>query len=122
MSKKILFQTSLLCSAFFANCVILNPIGLTVDRIKGSEAASRISDAAITAEILNHTLRGVPTTAIPIGVLLAPMVAGINSDSYYKKSDVENCVDNLIGFKAFATGVTFTLATSCKLDADGSLF
>lgn len=96
-------------------CVILDPLGLTNDRIKGSEAASQIKSAAITQDLLlGIVLIGRPI--ISIWSIVADKLAGIDSGAYYLKSDVNKCVSDIKGFKGFVIGSTLTVLTSCKLD------
>lgn len=102
-------------------CVILDPLGLTNDRIKGSEAASQIRSAAITQDLLlGIVLIGRPI--ISVWSIVADKLAGIDSGAYYLKSDVNKCVSDIKGFKGFVIGSTLTVLTSCKLDKpDGIL-
>jgi small lipoprotein (TIGR04452 family) len=106
-----------------SGCVILNPLGLNVDREKGSEAASRIREAAITTDIANSLLitggRGV---AVTIFSLIADDLANIDPSKYYVKSDVDSCVKDIRGLTGLLIGATLTNLISCdKLKTDGIL-
>ncbi|TGL59496.1 TIGR04452 family lipoprotein [Leptospira sarikeiensis] len=120
MTKSTFYKTIFifLVSLIVTNCAILDPIGLTYDRTKGSEASSRIQDAAITTDIINSSLF-YGYTFISLGSLLGPTISGIESDKYYKKSEVDACVNDIKGMKGFLIGATFTILSSCKLEADG---
>lgn len=50
--KFLLFLISLVTM----NCVLLNPIGLSIDREKGSESATRIIKASVETDFANSLL------------------------------------------------------------------
>ncbi|TGK54451.1 TIGR04452 family lipoprotein [Leptospira kanakyensis] len=116
MLKKILFVA---LAISLTNCVILNPLGATIDREKGSEAASRITDAAIQADLVRAiVLVGRPD--ITLLSLVAADIAKIESDKYYVKSDVDQCVSDIQGFKGVVLGPTVANIISCQdLKTDG---
>ncbi|TGL62483.1 TIGR04452 family lipoprotein [Leptospira jelokensis] len=116
MLKKIVF---LLLAISLTNCLVLNPAGASLDREKGSEAASRITDAAIQTDLINSVVltgRG----NISIFSLVAPEIAKIESDKYYIKSDVDACVNEIKGFKGYLLGSLITNIISCQdISSDG---
>ncbi|HMV42481.1 MAG TPA: TIGR04452 family lipoprotein [Leptospiraceae bacterium] len=116
MKKLIL---SILSIYIFSQCVILNPIGLNSDRIKGTEAASKIRSAAITQDLLlSVAFLGRPI--ISILSILADDIAGIDGSKYYLESEVNSCISKIRGFEGFLLGAGLTVAASCKLKpADG---
>ncbi|MBL0953966.1 MULTISPECIES: TIGR04452 family lipoprotein [Leptospira] len=116
MLKKLLLGAIALS---FTNCLVLNPLGATIDREKGSVAAGRITDAAIQTDLVNSTLlAGRP--AISLITLLASDIAKIESDKYYVKADVDQCIDDITGFKGFVLGSLITNIISCQdLKTDG---
>lgn len=115
--KKILVV--LLCVSVLSQCAILDPLGLTTDRLKGSEAASQIKSAAITQDLL-ISVAFTGRASVSIFSFLADTIAGIDSSKYYLKSDVNDCISKIKGFEGFLVGTLITIAASCKLNpADG---
>ncbi len=115
--------TILLLGISLSGCAILNPVGLSLDREKGSDVASRIKDAAITTDIANSLVitggRGITVT---IFSLVADDLANIDPAKYYIKSDVDNCVNDIRGLTGLLIGATLTNLISCdKLKSDGIL-
>ncbi|GBF44209.1 hypothetical protein LPTSP2_35120 [Leptospira ellinghausenii] len=116
MLKKLLLGAIALS---LTNCLVLNPLGATIDREKGSVAAGRITDAAIQTDLVNSTLLA-GRASISILSLLAGDIANIESDKYYVKADVDKCVDEITGFKGFVLGSLITNIISCQdLKSDG---
>ncbi|MDF3819939.1 TIGR04452 family lipoprotein [Leptospira sp. 96542] len=116
MLKKILFVLLVLN---FANCLILNPVGLTADREKGSEAASRITNAAIQVDLIRSTVYS--SSPLLLSVLAAD-IAKIETDKYYIKTDVDQCVSDINGFQGLVLGSPVTVIISCQdLQTDGYL-
>lgn len=118
MLKKLLF----VALAFsLTNCLILNPAGATIDREKGSEAASRITDAAIQTDLVRYVaLTGRPD--ISLLSLVAADIAKIESQKYYIKADVDQCITDIQGFKGIVLGPAVTTIISCQdLKSDGYL-
>ncbi len=99
---------------------MLDPIGLSYDRIKGDKVASELTDAALTTDLINSTLL-VGSPVIALTSVFASVVAGVDINKYYKKSDVDACVKDIRGLKGFLFGSTIPLAT-CKLSPDGNVF
>lgn len=118
MIKKIFFLTLVI---WFANCTILNPIGLTYERERGSEVAGRITDAAIQADLVNSLVStGGRFAGVSIFSIVAADIAKIESDKYYIKDDVDQCINDIRGFKGFVLGSLVTNIISCnELKTDG---
>ncbi|MCG6146224.1 TIGR04452 family lipoprotein [Leptospira bandrabouensis] len=118
MLKKILF----VALAFsLTNCLVLNPVGATIDREKGTEVASKITDAAIQTDLINSTIL-VGRPFISIYSLVAADIAKIESDKYYIKADVDQCISDIKGFKGFVFGSAIANILSCQdLKTDGYL-
>ncbi|MEI1278178.1 TIGR04452 family lipoprotein [Leptospira venezuelensis] len=115
-----LLRFLLIIFLMLSNCIALDTLGLSYDRIKGDEVASKLADAAITTDLVNSTiLIGQPT--ISITAIFSSVIAGIDVKKYYKKSEVDDCINDIRGFKGFLLGSTITVATSCKLSPDGPL-
>ncbi|BDA77760.1 hypothetical protein LPTSP3_g06900 [Leptospira kobayashii] len=106
-----------------SNCVLLNPVGLNIDREKGSEAASRIREAAITIDLVNTlAATGGRAAGISILSLIADDIAGIDAAKYYVRSDVDSCVKDIKGLTGFVVGSTIANLISCRnLKTDGYL-
>ncbi|MCW7467399.1 TIGR04452 family lipoprotein [Leptospira levettii] len=117
MLKKILLGAIALS---LTNCLVLNPLGASLDREKGSVAAGRITDAALQADIVNRTI-GLGN-GISIITFLASDIAKIESDKYYIKSDVDACVNDINGLKGYALGSLIPNIISCQnINSDGYL-
>lgn len=117
MLKKVVLS---ILAFSLTNCLILNPLGATLDREKGSEAAGRITDAAITADIVNRAL-GLGN-GLSILSFLASDIAKIESEKYYIKSDVDACVNDINGLKGYALGSVIPNILSCQdINSDGYL-
>ncbi|XDD44589.1 TIGR04452 family lipoprotein [Leptospira sp. WS60.C2] len=118
MLKKLILSALALS---LTNCLILNPLGATIDREKGSEAAGRITDAAIQTDLINSTLLS-GRASISILSLIAGDIAKIESEKYYIKADVDKCVEDIRGFKGFLVGSLITNIISCQdINSDGYL-
>ncbi|MCW7473184.1 TIGR04452 family lipoprotein [Leptospira levettii] len=117
MLKKILLGAIALS---LTNCLVLNPLGASLDREKGSVAAGRITDAALQADIVNRAI-GLGS-GISIVTFLASDIAKIESDKYYIKSDVDACVNDINGLKGYALGSLIPNIISCQnINSDGYL-
>ncbi|MBM9547470.1 TIGR04452 family lipoprotein [Leptospira sp. 201903074] len=116
MLKKLLF----VALAFsLTNCLILNPAGATIDREKGSVAASRITDAAIQTDLVRSIIL-IGRADISILSLVAPDIANIQSEKYYVKADIDQCITDIQGFKGVVLGPTIANIISCQdLKTDG---
>jgi len=120
MIKENLPKFILLISLVVSNCIALDTLGLSYDRIKGDEVAAKLADAAIMTDLVNSTiLIGQPQ--ISITAIFSSVIAGIDVKKYYKKSEVDDCINDIRGFKGFLLGSTITVATSCKLSPDGPI-
>jgi small lipoprotein (TIGR04452 family) len=117
--KKYTVLGILLFSIVLSNCIILNPIGLNSGREKGSEAADRIVNAAILSDLINSSLL-VGRAQISILSLIADDVASVDPSKYYIKSTVDECVDEITGFRGFLFGSFIANILSCgNLETDG---
>lgn len=118
MIKKFLFITLAICAS---NCMILNPVGLTYERERGSEVASRITDAAIQTDLINSLVL-INSPRISVFSVVAADIARIETDKFYIKDDVDQCVSDIQGFKGFVLGSLITNIISCNdLKTDGYL-
>jgi small lipoprotein (TIGR04452 family) len=127
MMKKYVISF-LLVLTIVSNCMILNPLGLTLNREKGSDAKDRITTAAITADVVNTTIlssiisRGQSTfTGVFILSLIAGDLSSIDNDKYYMKSDVDDCVNDIENIVFWLVLAPLTPLVSCRniKEADG---
>lgn len=118
--KKIL--GSLILAFVMGNCMLLNTVGLNIDRIKGKEAAAEIKNAAIQQDILiSAALAGRPYVSLLS--LVTDKLAGINEGATYYKPDVDKCVSSIKGLTGFIIGgvLTVVLDSSCDLKPDKTI-
>ena len=116
--------TTVIIIIFFhlSNCILINQTSTSVDRIKGKDAGAMIINAAVTTDFINTiVLYGKPY--ISVTSLLADIITGINSDDYYIKSEVKNCVNAINGISGFLIGSLFTLyiIDECNITPDHQL-
>ncbi|MCR1795616.1 TIGR04452 family lipoprotein [Leptospira sp. id769339] len=75
----------------------MDTLGLSYDRIKGDEVAAKLADAAIMTDLVNSTiLIGQPQ--ISITAIFSSVIAGIDVKKYYKKSEVDDCINDLSNY------------------------
>ncbi|TGL77090.1 TIGR04452 family lipoprotein [Leptospira yasudae] len=101
------------------NCLLFDTLGVTPGRIKGSEAANNIRDAAIVTDLINSTIL-TGRASVSILSLLADQLSGIKSDGTYVKSEVDDCVAEIKGLSGYLIGsvLTIVLQSKCSLEAD----
>ncbi|MDV6235512.1 TIGR04452 family lipoprotein [Leptospira ellisii] len=101
-----------------SNCLLFDTLGIAPGRIKGSEAANQIKDAAIVADIVNYSI-SLGRTPLILS-LLADQVAAIKTDGYYVKSEVDDCVAEIKGVTGYVLGsaLTIVLQSKCTLKED----
>ncbi|PJZ58715.1 TIGR04452 family lipoprotein [Leptospira barantonii] len=101
------------------NCLIFDTLGVAPGRIKGSEAANNVRDAAIVTDLINSTILS-GRSSVSILSLLADQLAGIKSDGSYVKSEVDDCVAEIKGLSGYLIGsaLTIVLQSKCSLKAD----
>lgn len=117
IKKMILIGLGLLVLNLSTNCILLNALGAS-DSISGTETADRITNAAITADLLWSFGGGVSLLS-----LLAGDIAGIDTGSYYKEEDVEKCEDAINGILHIYlnSGAIVLFNGECSLEADGPI-
>lgn len=94
MKKNLLI--TFISITFLGNCIVLNKLGLNVDRIKGSEAASQIRSAAIAQDVLiSAALAGRATVSILS--LISDKLASIDEGATYYKPEVNKCISAIKG-------------------------
>ncbi|AOP35391.1 hypothetical protein A0128_17015 [Leptospira tipperaryensis] len=101
------------------NCLLFDTLGIAPGRIKGSEAAGQIKDAAIVTDLINSTILSGRAT-VSILSILADQLAGIKSDGKYVKSEVDDCIAEIKGLSGYLIGapLTILLQSKCSLKED----
>lgn len=88
MKKRLI--TSLIPFLFLTNCYLFDTIGLTIpDTVSGTEAKNQILTSALIGAIA-----GPDNTAVI--AVLAPQLAKVDEDRYYKKTDVDECANSAL--------------------------
>lgn len=112
-----------------AHCIILNPLGLNVGRQKGNEVKDRIITASIVNDLTTTFIasRG-SIVGISIFSLIADSLADIDDAKYYKKSEVDKCIEDIdslgtvLKYGLGTAGFVLTPILSCEdLKTDGIL-
>jgi small lipoprotein (TIGR04452 family) len=135
----------LVVAALVANCTILNPLGLSVDREKGSDAKDRITTASTTNDVLilgaiqsrfgsAFSISAYYNSRLNILSLIAADLASVDDGKFYLKKSVDECVEQIETFGLLSvatlttgsfTGVNdlrlLTPAISCDLEEDGMI-
>jgi len=99
--------------------MIINPAGLSYDRIRGDDAGAMIVNAAVTTDVINSVLFfGQPYVSVLS--LLGDVLTRIQPDSYYIHTEVKNCIIAVQGIQGILLGAagTLLLSESCRLDED----
>lgn len=109
----------ILCS----QCVVFNETDNNADRILGTLVASKITNAAILADLVNTSLAN-GQASISILTLLADRIAGINRSAYYYEPEVDACTDKIRSLTGFVLGSTLSvlLLSECDLEPDRYFF
>lgn len=130
--KRILFAAIL--SMFLGNCIILNPLGLSISRESGSSAKDRIYNAALTGELIlanKYSNSGISIKGLFYSQITNNLV-NVDGTKYYIKSSVDECVESIeeAGTLLLATPTEnlvdaveykriFAPALVCDLEEDG---
>ena len=102
------------------HCLVLNELGLNPGHESGAEASNRITNAAVLADIINFTAVS-GSARISILSLISGELAGIKSSSFYKSSEVDDCIGKIRGLQGFFLGSGLT-AITCGLKEDNAIF
>ena len=104
-----------LALATSAGCVLLNTIGLNPGHVSGAEAKDLILDKTL---ITGAYYLSLGSTTGALLVYLAPTLAGISDDKYYKRSEVQHCANQLFLFQFVSA--TFAPFLACNLEPDNA--
>ncbi|TGK11488.1 TIGR04452 family lipoprotein [Leptospira fletcheri] len=94
---------------FFANCYLIDKVGITIpEKVKGDEAKNRIVTSAVIGA-------SVSPNSSSIIALVSYQLANVDESKYYNKTDVDNCANRalLINLSELKIG-----GFDCNLEAD----
>ncbi|TGK06762.1 TIGR04452 family lipoprotein [Leptospira semungkisensis] len=123
--KKTIYMLGFLTALALGNCAVLDPIGISSNRVKGSAARKQIKDAVTQTDTSILSFSGAPSSvAAQVALLdstIAASLAKVDDGKYYKKDDVDGCVKeiNTVGFLFLGALNTVVLDSKCDLKADG---
>ncbi|MDI7208840.1 TIGR04452 family lipoprotein [Leptospira santarosai] len=119
--KKSLYQ--LLVILLVLQCNLMNESGLSNDRIKGSEVKQKIDDASQSLiAILASYDKSILTASNFLLNMSASKVAGIDSNAYYDKTSVDNCLEAIQTWGYLIRSPGFMALTQCRLKPEKSLY
>lgn len=85
---------AILLSLIMIYCNLMNESGLANDRIKGSEVKQKIDDASQSLIVILAAYdKSILTASNFLINMSASKVAGIDSNAYYDKTSVDNCLE-----------------------------
>ncbi|TGM04702.1 TIGR04452 family lipoprotein [Leptospira yasudae] len=127
MSNKYAFVGSriLLISyiLLIVNCNQLNEAGFANDRIKGSEVKQKIDDASQTLIIVLASYdKSILTASNFLLNMSASKVAGIDSNAYYDKQSVDNCLEAIQTWGYLIRSPGFMALIECRLKPENPLY
>ncbi|EMO51716.1 TIGR04452 family lipoprotein [Leptospira noguchii] len=121
--KKVLFLLQIFFIAFFLHCNLMNEAGLSNDRIKGSEVKQKIDDASQSLIVILAAYdRSILTASNFLLNMSASKVAGIDSNSYYDKKSVDNCLEAIQTWGYLIRSPGFMALTQCRLKPEKPLY
>ncbi|ASV10622.1 TIGR04452 family lipoprotein [Leptospira santarosai] len=121
--KKTLFLLQILLIVFILNCNLMNESGLSNDRIKGSEVKQKIDDASQTLIIVLASYdKSILTASNFLLNMSASKVAGIDSNAYYDKKSVDNCLEAIQTWGYLIRSPGFMALTQCRLKPEKPLY
>ncbi|WP_061209316.1 TIGR04452 family lipoprotein [Leptospira borgpetersenii] len=116
-----LFQ--ILLTAFFFNCNLMNEAGLVNDRVKGGEVKQKIDDASQSLIIILSAYdKNILTESNFLLNMSASKVAGIDSNAYYDKKAVDNCVEAIQTWGYAIRSPGFMALIECQLKPEKPLY
>ncbi|WP_080634211.1 TIGR04452 family lipoprotein [Leptospira santarosai] len=120
---KIIFLLQILLIVFFLNCNLMNESGLSNDRIKGSEVKQKIDDASQTLIIVLASYdKSILTASNFLLNMSASKVAGIDSNAYYDKKSVDNCLEAIQTWGYLIRSPGFMALIECRLKPENPLY
>ncbi|MCH1911837.1 TIGR04452 family lipoprotein [Leptospira noguchii] len=121
--KKVLFLLQILFIVFFLNCNLMNEAGLVNDRIKGSEVKQKIDDASQSLIVILAAYdKSILTASNFLLNMSASKVAGIDSDAYYDKKSLDNCLEAIQTWGYLIRSPGFMALIECRLKPENPLY
>ncbi|OMI18912.1 hypothetical protein BUQ74_01575 [Leptospira weilii serovar Heyan] len=105
------------------NCNLMNESGLVNDRVKGSEVKQKIDDASQSLiTILAAYDKSILTASNFLLNMSASKVAGIDSNAYYDKQSVDNCLEAIQTWGYLIRSPGFMALIECRLKPENPLY
>ncbi|WP_061226800.1 TIGR04452 family lipoprotein [Leptospira interrogans] len=105
------------------NCNLMNEAGLANDRVKGSEVKQKIDDASQSLiTILAAYDKNILTASNFLLNMNASKVAGIDSNAYYDKQSVDNCLEAIKTWGYLIRSPGFMALIECQLKPEKPLY
>ncbi len=105
-----------------SGCLLLDTLSVSPDRVKGDEASKMISEGVMNGWVLySATLpASLRSTALLAGMLdqmITEAISKLDATKYYKKGDVDKCVQNILAL-SFVTSGYIAVALTCDMPED----
>ncbi len=101
----------------------MNESGLANNRVKGSEVKQKIDDASQTLIIVLASYdKSILTASNFLLNMSASKVAGIDSNAYYDKQSVDNCLEAIQTWGYLIRSPGFMALTECRLKPENPLY
>ncbi|WP_061221576.1 TIGR04452 family lipoprotein [Leptospira borgpetersenii] len=108
---------------FFFNCNMMNEVGLANDRVKGSEVKQKIDDASQSLIVILASYdKNILTASNFLLNMSASKVAGIDSNAYYDKKAVDNCIEAIQTWGYAIRSPGFMALIECQLKPEKPLY
>ncbi|ONF91218.1 small lipoprotein [Leptospira santarosai] len=121
LHKISLFQ--ILITIFFLNCNMMNEVGLANDRVKGSEVKQKIDDASQSLIVILAAYdKSILTASNFLLNMSASKVAGIDSNAYYDKKSLDNCLKAIQTWGYLIRSPGFMALIECRLKPENPLY
>ncbi|MGQ2801673.1 TIGR04452 family lipoprotein [Leptospira santarosai] len=121
--KKVLFPLQILFFVFLLHCNVMNESGLSNDRIKGSEVKQKIDDSSQSLIVILAAYdKSILTASNFLLNMSASKVAGIDSNAYYDKKSVDNCLEAIQTWGYLIRSPGFMALIECRLKPENPLY
>ncbi|UZN08748.1 TIGR04452 family lipoprotein [Leptospira santarosai] len=113
----------ILLTIFFLNCNMMNEVGLANDRVKGSEVKQKIDDASQSLIVILAAYdKNILTASNFLLNMSASKVAGIDSNAYYDKKSLDNCIEAIQTWGYAIRSPGFMALIECQLKPENPLY
>ncbi|WP_032923886.1 TIGR04452 family lipoprotein [Leptospira santarosai] len=114
---------AILLSLIMIHCNLMNESGLANDRIKGSEVKQKIDDASQSLIVILAAYdKSILTASNFLLNMSASKVVGIDSNSYYDKKSVDNCLEAIQTWGYLIRSPGFMALIECRLKPEKPLY